>query len=468
MVEQVRKYIAKHNMLSKSDRIVAGISGGADSICLLCVLLELRGGYDLEITAVHVHHGLRGAAADADEAYVRKFCADRQVPLRVFHVDVRALARRQGWSLEEAGREARREAFAETLRECAGTRIALAHHRDDNVETVLMNLARGTGLRGLGGMLPVNPPYIRPLLGVKREEIENYLKEKNIGYCIDATNLEDAYTRNRLRNFVIPCMEREINGRFSDHVQETAEQMRDLQEYVEQQTEILYREGVIEDEGECLIPEKVYGAAPKALRPYLIHRALCRAAGRSRDIEAVHVRLVEELFQKQTGRRTSLPYGLEARRCYEGVRIGACGREENQTLLPGMEAGPEVSCRVFACEGMPETFSENPYTKWFDYDIIKSNLAIRNRMPGDCIVIGRSGGTQKIKKYFIDRKVPERMRDEIWLVAEGSQILWIVGYRQSRRYQVTERTKRILEISINGEKKSGRILPYTGWIPDVE
>ena len=239
MYQKVKAYVEEQHMLEKKDRVIVGVSGGADSVCLLFVLTKLRderqksGDGTLEITAVHVHHGLRGDSADADERYVRKICDAWNVPLVVYHKNIRELAKCWNMSEEEAGRKARREAFLEVRNqysdvpcdnaqygdiqshhaECANGRqesaqgfgkIALAHHRNDEAETVLFHLCRGTDVRGLGGIAPVSGFWIRPLLNIGRNEIESYLEKVGISYCTDETNAENVYARNKLRNQVIP------------------------------------------------------------------------------------------------------------------------------------------------------------------------------------------------------------------------------------------------------------------------
>ena len=174
MYQEVRTYIQKHRMLKRKDKVVAGVSGGPDSICLLFMLLKLRQELELSLAAVHIHHGLR-QAADADEAYVRRLCGEWGVKLFVFHENVAEYARIHKLTMEEAGRNVRRMRFEEVSASLGGAKIALAHHQDDNAETLLLNLCRGSRLRGLGGIAPVEGAYIRPLLGFRKREIESYL-----------------------------------------------------------------------------------------------------------------------------------------------------------------------------------------------------------------------------------------------------------------------------------------------------
>lgn len=443
MEQKVKAYIQNHHMLEKGEKIVVGVSGGADSVCLLFLLLNWRKEWNLQLQAVHVHHGLRGIQADADEQYVRKLCGEYEVPLRVFHEDVKAYAHERGMTEEEAGRVLRRERFVQIKKEIGASKIVLAHHMNDNVETVLWNLSRGSGLRGVGGIRPVNGAWIRPLLCVTREEIETYLNEHKIAYCEDETNQEDAYTRNRLRNHVIPYLQKEVNARAVEHMADAIEQLRMVGEYLEKETE-KYAKTCIRRQGETWILQKEkFEQIPEVLQSYVLYEVLGEVAGQKKDLAQIHVQIAKELLEKQVGRCCDLPYQIQVRRGYEGLEI--CKKDEGEE-----EVVPELEMRIFSKEECKTTFPENPYTKWFDYDIIKGTVTLRHRKSGDCIVINKSGGTKKLKQYFIDEKVPQKEREKVWLIADGQEIMWIVGYRQSHKYQITNHTRTILEVKING------------------
>lgn len=455
MYHQVKAYIDKYHMLDKSDKVIAGVSGGADSICLLFMLMKMQKEVDFALTAVHIHHGLRGSSADADENYVKQICEMHGVELRVYHEDAGAYAKRYGISLEEAGRELRRQCFLATFEECNGTKIALAHHQNDNAETLLWNLCRGTGLKGLGGMAPKNGIWIRPLLCLKRDNVESYLKERGISYCTDETNFEDDFTRNRIRNHILPYLQENVNTRSVEHMAQTMEQMRLLQEYVQEQADSFRKESTQDRgaEGLLLVKEK-YGVIPKALKPQILYGIIRQAVQKEKDIEMVHLKMLDQLMTRQVGKEVHLPYGLVAQRCYEGLLF-----YQEDYKCGGKEASKEVAeevemkCNIFDKTIDMTIFPEIPYTKWFDYDIIKNTVQIRHRQPGDYISIDSKGSRQKLKQYFINMKIPQSEREQIWVVADGPHIMWVVGYRQNQMYQVTDHTKRILEIEIDGGKK---------------
>ena len=452
MYQKVKAYVKKWHMLQKEDSVIAGISGGADSVCLLFMLLKLQKELGFALMAVHVNHGIRGAEAERDEAYVKRLCRQWNVRLKVYRENVPAYAKERGMTEEEAGRDIRRTCFCKVLKEWGGTKIALAHHENDNVETLLWNLCRGTGIRGLGGIAPVNDVWIRPLLCVKRREIESYLKKRGISYCTDTTNADRRYMRNRIRMDVIPYLEDCVNTESVSHMGKTMERMYELEQYILEQVG-QYKESCTGwKNGRRIIHQTEYTKIPKALRDNVLHEILCETAGRRKDIEEVHVQMLRDLFTKQVGKRIDLPYGVTAIRTYEGVRF-----EKN--IPEAFYAGDEnelFSIRVFDRGPGNVTFPEKIYTKWFDYDIIKNTVKIRHRMAGDSIVINRYGGRKKLKQYFTDQKIPQEDRDKIWIAADGDEVLWIVGYRQSQKYQITEKTTKILEIQYCGGEENGR------------
>lgn len=455
MYEKVRTYVKEHRMLKEKDTIIAGISGGPDSVCLFYMLLDLAREYDAAVVAVHVNHGIRGEEAEADEAFVRNLCREKKVVLEVFNIDVRRLAAEEGLSQEEAGRLARRRAFEEAAGKYQAGRIALAHQKNDNAETLLLNLARGTGLRGMGGIRPCAGRYIRPLLCVSREEIEAYLEKNHISYCMDATNYEDTYTRNRIRNHILPYMEKQINPKSTDHLCRAAEQMRLLWEYIEQKvldaSLSCVRWQKREGRKEAVISAEKFGKTEEILRLYLLRYVLEQVSGRKKDLEMIHMKELERLFDKQVGKQLDLPYGMRAARCYEEVRITSAGgsgkKMQEQTAGVRMRILEAAEIQGPLEDAIPKT----PYTKWFDYDIIKNSVTIRNRRSGDYITIDKKGSSQKLNRYFINAKIPAEERDTILLAADGDHIMWVIGYRRGQGYDVTSQTKKILEITIDKE-----------------
>ena len=477
-MKRIEKFIQKYHMLTCGDRVIAGVSGGADSVCLFLMLLELREKIGFDLIAVHVHHGLRGEAADQDQQFVEALCEQHRIPLEIFRVNLESIAKKRKQSLEEAGRMVRREAFDSVCKKYGGNKIALAHHQNDNAETLLWNLSRGTGLDGLGGIRPVNGKFIRPLLCMNRKEIEEYLAKRKQSYCIDETNAGTDYTRNKLRHLVLPILEEQVNSAAVRHMNETMEQIWELQEYMQKQVEDAYQECVQEHfEKACWIQiqQKSFETFPELIKKMVIRKGMEQVGGKKRDLSHKHVDVMMELMNKQVGRTLDLPYEMHAKRNYEGIRL-----EKQRTYLSGEEKKAEIMQECMAELNIPgETILadrnlklrckilEKPknlsikdipqkiYTKWFDYGIIKSSLYIRTRQAGDTIVIDEKGHQKKLKNWFVDEKIPKEVRDSQLLLAENNEILWVLGHRMSQAYQVKQSTKWILQIEVETYKSDG-------------
>lgn len=473
MTEKVYSFVRQHHMIERGDHILAGVSGGADSVCLLLVLKELTEKLGHSLTAVHVEHGIRGEESLSDLQFVEELCKMQEIPCLVYHCDAPGYARARCMSLEEGARALRYGFFEQAAKETGANRIAVAHNQNDCGETLLFHLARGTGLRGMCGIVPVRGPVIRPLLIISREEIEAYLTEREQMFCIDRTNLETAYSRNKIRHQILPLLT-ELNEGAVSHLYQSAEMIREATELID---------GLVEEAKKRRVSGRLMQES--LLRePPLIQRAVAlsllgECAGSRKDLTSVHVTQVLELFSKQTGRRVSLPYGMEAFRTYEGVQLkrkeerqvteetGTKEQRDGPLFAPSelleagypLEAGRplwfgnhtwQISCRILEKKEEFQKIPQKKYTKWFDYDRIKDALLVRKRGPGDFFLLAHKGGRQKIKHFFINEKIPKERREQIPLLTDGTHVLWAIGYRISEAYKITEDTERVLEVQVNG------------------
>ena len=469
MVKKVAAFAAEYQMLEKGDKVIAGISGGADSVCLLLMLLELQKQIPFEVIVVHINHGLRGETARRDEEFVENLCRQYHLPIEICREDVELFAKKGKQSLEEAGRNVRRAAFQRILKKYGGTKIALAHHKNDNAETLLMNLARGSGLSGLVGIRPVSGKTIRPLLCLTRAEIEQFLLQKNMTYCVDETNASNDYTRNRIRNCILPLLETEVNEKAVVHMADTAGQLLKVYEYMEEQVETCYQNSVRREGHGLLFEEAPYKEMPDVFRGMIWKRMMREVSGKEQNIHKAHIESLSELMKKQVGRQVNLPYGMLAERCYEGV----CISMEKQRQKEGETESVDIDFRqdgnirignqilsyrtVNQMEERDVLQEEKVYTKYFDYDIMNCTVTVRTRRPGDYITIDGEGRTQKLKFYFINEKIPRQERERLLLLAEGSHVLWVIGYRRGHAYHVKPHAEKIIEISINkGEENHVR------------
>ena len=445
--ERVFSYIEKYNMIEAGSQVIVGISGGGDSVCLLFLLSKYQKRRPFHLLGIHVNHGIRGQEALRDQEYAKKLCERLGVPFTVYTYSVPAIAQQEKRSLEEAGRMVRRRAFEEKAASLGKKAvIALAHHENDNAETVLHNLIRGTKAAGMGGIRPIQEigegvAYIRPLLKVTREEIETYLRQQKIPWMIDSTNQELEYTRNRIRHRIIPEMEK-INPKAVSHIAQAADTFQAIEEYLTGQADMLYREYVEQRENGYWIRKKLF-LEKELMQSYVIRMVLEQAADKKQDLTAFHVESILSLGKGRTGASVSLPGGVLASQVYGDLYV----------RLPDSGEAPlkELELEIFPWEN--QQILEKTYTKWFDYDKIKSSLEIRHRKPGDFLTITDTGGRKKIKDYFIDCKIPREEREKLTLLAEGSHILWVVGYRISQYYKVTSQTKTVLKVHVKGVDK---------------
>ncbi len=472
--DKIFSYIQEYHMLGPNDRVVTGISGGADSVCLLFVLLKWRERYGLEPAVVHVNHGIR-AEAGADACFVEELCRRQGVPFYLREADVGRLSEEWKCSAEEAGRIVRYQAFLDVANEFGARRIAVAHNLNDRGETMLFHLFRGTGLRGLIGIPPVRDRIIRPLLCVERHEIEHYLEEIGQDYCRDATNEEDLYTRNRIRHHILPCAEQEVAGCLQ-HMGRTAELVAETEEYLGLRTEEALA-ACTESGGEAsyIIHCEAFADFHPALQKRMLYELTKKLAPGARDISRIHVEALTDLCLREGSRTVCLPFGIKGRREYGRVFLSREEREENLSCKDAIDDSPEavrMEFQVLSAKDLPRNhensviFPENEYTKWFDYDKIKQSPVLRTRAEGDYLTIRDGEGAlrhKKLKDYMVTEKVPRNLRERILLLAEDSHVLWLVGYRISEYYKVSENTKRVLQVQLwkdcgssSTEEKNGR------------
>ena len=485
--EEVRNTLREFHMVSGDDRIVAGVSGGADSVCLLLLLQELAKELSVRIYAVHVNHGLRETAG-RDERFTEELCSRLEIPLRIYRIDAAEEAKKRRISVEEAGRELRYELFgracrewekeeAESRAEAFCWKIAVAHHCEDSAETVLMNLCRGASLKGLSGIRPVNGDIIRPLIRCSRADIEEELRRRGQNWCTDESNEDLAYTRNLIRHRILPELCKGVNARASEHICRTAENLAAADAFLEELTEKSRNECRNPDRTECYLTSKLLGLAPY-LRKRTLYLLLSESCGQ-KDLTSEHVALLEKLLGTDGSHSADFPGGIRAEKRYDELRLIRPGKEPAELtgmgekdaldgtertknrLLPESEEAYLV--RVFPYSGNPADIPADPYTKWFDYDRISSFLTFRTRREGDSLAIGlcrqNSAETmpgreeqklcrKKLTRVMIDQKIPAAWRDRMVLPTDGDRILWVPGGPIGADFRICSETKKILELSL--------------------
>ena len=406
MLNNLRAFNRKYNLISPGDTIVCAVSGGADSMALLWAMYLLKEEWRLDLSAAHFNHHLRGAESDRDEAFVREFCAGYGIPLHVGSAEVKP--GRKG--LEAAAREAR-YAF---LRSLPG-KIATAHTADDNAETVLLHLVRGTGLKGLGGIMPKNGDVIRPMLSVTRAQVEELLEEYAVDHISDSSNETDAFLRNRLRHHVMPLLTQE-NPRIAENLSAMALRLRQDEEALSQIARQHAPIGV-ED-----LRQQPPAIRARALEAFLKESGV-------KEPEGSHIALAEALvFTDKPSAAAQFPGGITIARNYDALEVRAERvSPEEVTLSPGetvLFGDYRITCSpAEAIINTETTFTVSPV----------GSIRVRSRRTGD--VLRLSGGCKSLKKRFIDKKIPAAFRDRIPVLCDDLGILAVgeLGAQLDRR-----------------------------------
>ncbi len=450
MYRKFVQFIQQNELIKQNEKLVVGVSGGADSVCLLSLLCKLREEMSLNLTVVHINHSIRSEALE-DALFVESLCEKYGIPFVLKTYPVNDLAKKWNMSSEEAGRKVRYEAFSSVLGNEEG-KIVVAHNQNDVAETVLFNLFRGSGSTGLTGIRPKNGNIIRPLLCFLREEIENYLYENQLSYCIDKTNLTDDYTRNKIRNHILPYVEEHIVKGSVSHIYNTAGLLKEQEEYLETVADSALSEVAVLDEERHTyeIDRAKFSKLHIFLQKKVLYKIIEQLSGSKKDITAKHIENVLGLFNKEGMKSVSLPYNLQAKSSYEHVCIGLSRNNTDEEIMESaLEDAKGFTFRIFS-DKMPDTIPEKEYTKWFDCDKIEGVLTVRTWREGDFLMVQNGQHRKSVSRYFIDEKIPKDERAKMLLLTDGSHVLWIIGKRISDYYKITEKTKRILEIQYDG------------------
>lgn len=440
VISAVRRFAEENHLLQKGDKVLVALSGGADSVALLHVLISLKEEYSLTLYAAHFNHGIRGKEADRDEAFAADLCEEYKVPLYRRKADVPAIAAESGESEELCGRRQRYSFFEETARALGGAKIATAHHRDDNVETVLWNLTRGSGIGGLCGIPVKRGNIIRPLLCVSREQIEAYCRGNGLPFVTDSTNLSDDYTRNRLRRQVMPVL-RELNGSVGENIGRTASIMREADDYFNKISTVELKKAKNAFGYSC--------EALTALEPIVLKYAvknLLENAGAPVDFR--HITLI--IKEMHTGGAVDLGQRFTAV-CAQGtLRIVDGGGQADVpcgSLADFLnENGVRLTVRdgklydetgaLFPVGEKSEKINNLLLNNCIPCDIISSDTALRHRRAGDTFTDARRGVTKTLKKLMNELKIPRERRDSYPVIANGSVVLWMRGCGVSAQARV--------------------------------
>ncbi len=460
--QQVQETIHRYQMLQAGERVLVAVSGGPDSVGLLHLLCWLSDELGIELAVAHLNHQLRGEQADQDEAYVRRLCADWDLPCYVTCENIREQARQKGISLEEAGRCARYEYFSTLADQHGLHRVALGHTATDRVETLLINLLRGSGLHGLRSIPPVRGIFIRPLISIRREAIAEHCEQYGLNPCCDESNLEPSdFLRNKIRLQLLPLLGEEYG---EDPHEALSRVIRAAEE------ELAWTEPLVETEFEEVasvgadkvgLDRQRLRELPAGLQHRLLRRAIVELSGATTDVGEVHYDALRELIdQGQTGAELHLPGKVLARIGYTELEL-ICGEraqrqpEDNDSWcyelsVPGTVEIPEVGSVVAqrVAERPSELGDAAGSHIIVDGATAGSIFCVRNWRPGDCMQPLGMGGHKKLQDLFVDEKIPQQQRDCIPLVVDSQdRIIWAVGLRMGEQFRVTEDTTKFLKLS---------------------
>jgi len=471
---RVLRYIQAHGLFSAAERALLAVSGGPDSTALLLVLAHLAasGGLKLDLRLAHFDHGLRRQAdREAEKAFLSDLAAKLGLPFLLGQGDVRAHARQHRLSLEEAARELRYRFLAEQAEKAAISVVATGHTADDQAETVLMHLVRGSGLTGLAGMRPSSSwPFpchedlllARPLLEVSRGETERYCQEEGLSPCLDVTNLLLGSLRNRIRHQLLPLL-RSYNPKIEGALLRLAAATASDLAYLEETAGVFWHALAVKDKGSVGFRRSELTALSPAIRNRLLQAACQQLLADARQIEAVHIRSMVEALAKPASSHLSLPGGLAFAVDGESVRL-TLGREaaarvrpipETPLAVPGRTtlAGWLVEAEVLPAQGVE--LGLDPYEAFLDYQAAGGQLTVRSRRRGDRFRPLGLGGEKKLQDYLVDAKVARDERDAVPLVCAPWGIAWVVGHRIDERARIRESTRTVLHLKFRRHRTEG-------------
>ena len=454
MKNKVINALLYYNMLNNTDTIVVGLSGGADSISLIHCLNIIKNDYNINIVATHINHNLRGEEAISDELFVRDYCNTNNIPLEVLSVNIIDGAKKACQSVELYSRNIRYDFFNEISNKYKNAKIATAHTLSDNVETVIYNLTRGSGINGMCGIPPTRDNIIRPLIECTRDDIEKYCKENSLKYVTDSTNLVDIYTRNKIRNRIIPNL-KEINNQLEYSVLKLSKSARENQEYIENQVEI--------NSKNCEIKKNLYDCIKlKKLDKLILNNFIINIFKNNNffNFNSTHILEVSKIIKNEIG-AVDLPQNKRAivkqgKFRIVNQKIRTENWQTNILNLNNLTKNDEIyNFKVVNLVEYKQIAKNDKklLNNSLNYDIINGDTLIRNRRSKDIFTCSKRNVTKTIKKLFNELEILQENRDNILLIANDHEVLWIDNIGVSKFAKITKETKQVLLINKNDSCK---------------
>ena len=442
---------------------MVALSGGPDSVCLLYILIKLREILGIEIGAAHLNHMLRGEDALGDEEYVNKLCKDLNIPCYIKQVDINKYARENKLSSEMAGRSVRYDFFDEIISKYGFNKIATAHNANDQAETILFRLMRGTGLEGLGGIkVSRDNKIIRPILCLSRNEVEDYIEKEGLNPRIDKTNFEKVYNRNKIRLDILPYIKKHFNADIVQTLNRMSTLLQKDNDYLERSAYKYYKKNCLKSKEHFILKKELFNEE-EAITSRVIRNALTEYSKSNYDFEMKHISEIIHLARKNSGKKIDLPNKIYAENIYGDIYIKKRIKKQkidnkNEIVINKNDInGKKVEFHNYKLEfsiidNNNLIYKKNSLKKFFNFDLIENFIVIRKRKDGDKMIPLGMKGTKKIKDIFIDAKVPKEQRDYIPIIEFDNNIAWLTGIKVSDEYKVNNNSKNILMISIEREE----------------
>ncbi len=461
LLMQVRRTIDRYSLFEKGDRLIVGVSAGVDSMVLLRLLNAYREAFHLSLIVAHVNHGLRPEESRKEAELVQNESERLGLPYEYGQFNVKVFQKLGGLSLQDAARRMRFHFLYDLLRKHHAQKIVLGHNADDQVETVLLRLMRGSGVQGLKGILPVREErVIRPLLETWREEIESFAFAEKIPFLMDSSNLKKDYLRNRIRLSLIPLIERDFQPNFKEILFKTSTILRGENDFLERSAEEAFEKIIREERGILSFKFSEYRSLHQAIQWRVAKKILRKVYDWEMAMEEEEWPDVQKIYQKLCSSSPSfvleLTHGVWLEKRYDIVSVAKEGKEINppfeaELIFPGRtlieEIGKEVVMRETDVDEFRRTGGSFD-TAFMDLEKLRFPLRMRNFRPGDRFCPLGVNGSQKLKDFFIDHKIPRFERPKIPLLISGEMIAWVVGYRIDERVKVTEKTNKVLTLKV--------------------
>lgn len=470
--KKVAAFITASCLFDTNEPVLLAVSGGADSVGLMFAMLRLSraGAIDVRLVVGHVNHKLRERAADEDQAFVVRLGKKSGLKVALRSVNVRVFATESKLSIETAARKLRADALIGIAKENGCKAVATAHHKDDNAETLIHRLLRGTGFRGLAGIRPTRAftdeiRFVRPLLCVSRTEIIEYCKSNNLQWRYDHTNADISYTRNRIRHLLLPHLQRECNGSLVAQLAQLSENCRNLYSRVCRHVEKVWPVVVPDSQPDTItLDAKILCAQTQIVQAELVRRTLVALGSGERDLKKSHYRRIIELAKGPAGRTVELPGPFLAQARYDKIILRRAtkakkvpdpflgGRTDLQ--IPGRTRFDACSIEASIldakdCDLDRFKSAKDENVEWLDYDKIADPLVVRHRQAGDRFRPLGGLGEKKIGKFLTAQKVPRDLCQRLLIVADSEKIIWLAPLRASEPTRVTSQTQRILQLKIS-------------------